>query len=162
MDMDEIWKPVLNFPKYEISNMGNVKRDGKQLRLFIVKGYLAFNAVDGENRRKSMRVHREVAKAFSGNYPNMLVRHLDGNPMNCRLDNLAWGTHKDNEKDKKQHGRSLMGSSHHQAKVTEKDAIFIRQSDLTARELAKMFNIGYREAWAIKTGRAWKHLEGAA
>lgn len=161
MVKDEIWKSVSDYPKYEISNMGNVRRNNKQLNLFIVKRYLSFNVVDGEKRRKSMRVHREVAKAFMGDHPNMIVRHLDGNPLNCRLDNLAWGTHKDNERDKKRHGRSLMEGKNHRAKITEEDAIFIRRSKLKAKELSQKFNIGYREAWAIKTGRVWECLEGA-
>jgi hypothetical protein len=155
---NEIWKSILGYPKYEVSNMGNVRRNNKQLNLFIVKGYLSFNVIEEGKRRKSMRVHREVAKAFLGNHPDMIVRHIDGNPLNCKLSNIAWGTHRDNEEDKINHGKSLMGSNNHRAKITEKDAIFIKQSEMTAKELTKKFNIGYRSIWAIKTGRTWKHL----
>ena len=157
----ETWKPVHGYPSYEISNMGNVRRGNKQLSLFIIKGYLSFNVVDKGKRRKSMRVHREVAKSFLGNNQDMVVRHLDGNPLNCNLSNLAWGTYCDNEKDKNIHGRSLSGSRHHQAKLKEKDAIFIKRSCLPSKELACRLNVGYRTIWAIKTGRTWKHLEGS-
>jgi len=156
----EVWKPVVDYPKYEISNMGNVRRNNKQLSLFIIKGYLAFNVIDGVKRRKSLRVHKEVAKAFLGNHAaNMIVRHLDGNPLNCCISNIKWGTHSDNEKDKKRHGRSLAGSKNPQAKITEMEAIFIKKSNLSSKELAERLNIGYRAIWAIKTGRTWKHLK---
>jgi hypothetical protein len=32
-----------------------------------------------------------------------LIRHLDGNPKNNRLENLAWGTYKENAQDRELH-----------------------------------------------------------
>jgi hypothetical protein len=34
----------------------------------------------------------------------MVCRHLDGNPINNRLENLRWGTHKENKADAIKHG----------------------------------------------------------
>lgn len=50
-------------------------------------GYL-FVKIRGRNRR----VHRLVLEAFVGPCPpGMECRHLDDDPRNNRLDNLAWG-----------------------------------------------------------------------
>ena len=55
------------------------------------------------------------------------MRHLDGNVLNWTASNLAWGTYKDNEKDKMFHGRSLSGEKHHQAKLTNEQANAIKK-----------------------------------
>lgn len=59
----------------------------------------------GPGLRKSAFVARLMAEAFvpgSGE----CVRHLDGNPHNNTLENLAWGSHKDNAQDTLRHGRN--------------------------------------------------------
>lgn len=54
-----------------------------------------------DGKRKSFRVHRLVANAFYGERPEGLeVRHLDGNSLNNALNNLAYGTHKQNMEDR--------------------------------------------------------------
>lgn len=47
-------------------------------------------------------VHKLVCLAFHGEPPagEIEVRHLDGNSNNNRAENLAWGTHAENEADK--------------------------------------------------------------
>jgi len=55
---------------------------------------------------KDYSVHRLVLDAFVGPRPKeMECRHLDGNPMNNRLDNLRWGTSGQNRVDMYSHGR---------------------------------------------------------
>lgn len=59
--------------------------------------------IDGERYHKYVAVL--VAEAFipnPHNYPE--VRHMDGNPLNNHVSNLAWGTHADNMADAKRHG----------------------------------------------------------
>lgn len=54
---------------------------------------------DGKSIKKY--VHRLVLEAFVGPCPErMECRHLDNNPMNNNLRNLAWGTKAENEADK--------------------------------------------------------------
>jgi hypothetical protein len=70
------------------------------------KGYLAVTLCAGPGLpRMSIRVHRLVAEAFIPNPSgHPCVRHLDGNPKNNHVTNLAWGTYADNEADKARHG----------------------------------------------------------
>lgn len=54
---------------------------------------------------RSMSVHTLVAGAFLGPCPEGLeVRHLDGDPANNILSNLAYGTRAENMRDKARHG----------------------------------------------------------
>lgn len=72
-------------------------------------GYLCVRIiVDG--RRIRRKVHQLVAEAFHGARPTLEheVRHLNGDPLDNRADNLAWGTRSDNAKDRVSHGRQFI------------------------------------------------------
>lgn len=98
--MVEIWKPIENCKNlYFISNLGRVKNQisGHIYKTNNRKGdYLSVNLILNE-QRKSIRIHRLVAKAFIPN-PNNLpcVNHIDGNKQNNCVDNLEWCTHREN------------------------------------------------------------------
>ena len=95
--MEEIWKLLScnNLPKtdkryrkYEVSNLGRVKKNGKLMKF----------KKDG-NYKKAGRiyVHRAVAKLFIPNPDNKpCIDHIDGNRENNRVDNLRWCTYKEN------------------------------------------------------------------
>lgn len=52
-------------------------------------------------------VHTLVTEAFLGPRPEgQVVRHLDGNPRNCTIENLAYGTPSENAYDTVRHGRN--------------------------------------------------------
>ena len=113
MEFPETWLPVIGWPRYEVSDLGNVRGAHGPIKTFLVKGYLGFNVATAGGARKSLRVHREVLRAHKGDAPGLQCRHLDGNVLNCRLDNLAWGTQRDNEADKRKHGTVYQGERHH-------------------------------------------------
>lgn len=153
----ENWKSIASWPAYQISDTGNVRRSGKPVATFLVDGYPSFN-VSMRGERKSLRVHREVAIAFLGFQPGMLVRHLDGNPRNCVASNLAWGTQEENERDKRYHGTDLSGQHHHCHKLRSADALAIRSSSAKRSDLAKSYGVEYRTIYAIQRGETWRHL----
>lgn len=100
--MDERWKPVVGAPDYWISTKARVWShvDSRFIEGYTnEKGYTDFSLyVNGYRIRDSL--HRMLAKAFIPNphgYP--MVRHLDDNPFNNDLDNLAWGTQLHNMRD---------------------------------------------------------------
>lgn len=72
--------------------VGSVSREGRR--------YTGVRDVDGKVQR--IAFHRMVAYAKYGDKlyeQNMLVRHLDGNPLNNSWDNIAIGTPHDNMMD---------------------------------------------------------------
>ncbi len=62
-------------------------------------------------KREKRYTHRLMAHAFLGPRPSEAheVRHLDGNPRNNRVSNLAWGTRQENADDRRDHGRNRNG-----------------------------------------------------
>lgn len=126
----EIWRDIDEFRGYQVSNYGNVRsyinnRHGICGEWHTLKpqpnhnGYLTVCLGRG-NRRL---VSRLVAIAFIPNPDNLpLVRHLDDNPLNNHVDNLAWGTQTDNMQDCVKHGR-LVGDTRAAIESTKKKII---------------------------------------
>lgn len=116
--MEEEWRPIPGWEGlYEVSNLGRVKSCPREVqgrpgrKPYKRPGQLRKPSVNSTGRlqvglsapgRKwfNMKVHRAVALAFLGPAPEGCeVCHNDGNPMNNRLDNLRWGTKKENSAD---------------------------------------------------------------
>ncbi len=88
--MEEIWKVYKEgkIVKWEVSNLGNVKRNGKLYQLDDSKDYCIFSWY---------AVHRAVAELFVPNPENKpCIDHIDTNVKNNRADNLRWVTYKEN------------------------------------------------------------------
>lgn len=155
---NELWRQVVGWPAYEVSTMGGVRSARGPIKQFTIYGYMSFNVCDGRYKRKSLRTHREVLRAFCGDRPDLFACHIDGNPTNNRLSNLRWGSAKDNEADKIRHGRSLRGSRHHQSKLSEKQAREILESSEPLGVLADRYGVTKTNVCAIRRGRSWRHL----
>lgn len=107
---EEQWRPVVGYEgDYEVSDLGRIwsrPRKGTRggLRKLVTAqagGYLVI-ALGHEDRRY---VHSLVLEAFVGPRPEGAeIRHLDGDPANARLDNLAYGTSGENKQDQVRHG----------------------------------------------------------
>lgn len=64
------------------------------------------NSPGGEQRQ--VAIHGIEAEAFLGPRPEgQVVRHLDGDPLNLAITNLAYGTHAENLEDEMRHGTAL-------------------------------------------------------
>lgn len=103
--MKEQWKPIEGTDgTYEVSNTGKIRSNnylghGGQRELSLAKdqkGYLRVRIYIA-GIRKTVKVHREVAKAFIPNPDNKPeVNHKDGNKENNLVDNLEWSTSLEN------------------------------------------------------------------
>lgn len=102
----EIWKPIKNFERYEVSNYGNVRsrvikkrsRDRNKmpeityriLKPHFQRGYYTV-CISNDFFVLKKLVHRLVAEAFipnPNNYP--VINHKDENGLNNHVDNLEW------------------------------------------------------------------------
>ncbi len=116
------------------------------------------------NKDQKAMVHRLVLQAFCGPMPKeaQVARHLDGNPLNNKPENLKWGTYCENEADKREHGRIMSGTRHHHAKLTEEAIKIIRASIpfglWETNNAAKVFGVGRSLIAAIARGNGWNHV----
>ena len=104
-------------------------------------------------------------ETFVGRRPDGTeCRHIDGNKLNNRLENLEWTTHKINELDKYKHGTIMRGPKNGYAKLIEKDICKIRElwetGEYTQWRLANKFGVGQFCIWSIIHRRSWKHVKG--
>lgn len=120
----EIWKPVVGYEgRYEVSNIGRVRsvervvqggRTPTAFRKVPEKMRALTVNVDGHVRvtlhkdakRKIHFVHALMLAAFVGPRPDpeSEIRHLNGDPSDNRIENLAYGTHAENVADMMRHG----------------------------------------------------------
>lgn len=110
---DDYWVPTA-YPGYYASEQGYIWGPGRYGNGKILKptpdrtGHLYVTiCVGGEQIRKY--VHRLIAEAFISNPMNYpIVRHLDDDPSNNHVDNLAWGTSADNVRDSIRNGTAYV------------------------------------------------------
>lgn len=107
----ERWAPVPGYEAtYQVSTLGRVYSTPRPT----TRGGLLSISVDNygypkvalvqNGRQRNFKTHILVMLAFVGPPPKgMEVRHLDGS-RNPRLDNLTYGTHKENGEDAAKHG----------------------------------------------------------
>lgn len=152
--IDELWKEIMGFPNYEISNYGRVKSLSRKVNMpksdpivtpdilmspgILNSGYQYVNLVQGDVK-KTLTVHRLVALHFVDN-PNpvhfKIVRHLDNNKRNNHHSNLNWCNHSINNAQawsdgikSKDHLRKRKGADSPSAKPVSqytKSGIFIK------------------------------------
>jgi hypothetical protein len=92
-----------NEPRLWVTECGDVFRfrenhDGYiRLRPYIDKDGYKELVVNLDGKRKHFKIHHLVLTAFVGyRGVGQECRHLDGDPSNNHVGNLAWGTHKEN------------------------------------------------------------------
>ena len=164
----ETWVQIPGLDLYEASSEGRI-------RSWAVPGYLGYRAKQprilradvlesghlrvclGRSRRES--VHVLVATAFHGARPlGYECRHLDGRPANNRPENLRWGTHSENMRDRDRHGTTPRGTSHHAAKLNDGNVREIRRSTATISDLARRFGVARRSIRLIRQRKTWTHV----
>jgi len=171
--MEEIWKKIVEFGGYEISNLGCLKsyrgpaKDKSKFRFLKGRNYEGYtvHALYDENgvgytRRNSVL----VLQTFVGPRPmGMQAAHLNGIRNDDRLDNLIWATVKENAGHRMMHGTSYMGVAHHSAKLSPLDVRFIRKTHAagihTMAELAAMHGMNQNNIKKVINRTTWKHVE---
>ena len=159
----EIWKQLTDFPVYEISNTGKVRRKFKnhyrELKpITNTKGYYQVR-VQMNNVAKTYLVSRLVAIYFIPNPEGKLtVNHKDGNPKNNDISNLEWATSKEQTEHAINTGlQPVFGESSPCHKLTWDDVHFIRNNThLGYKYLAYKYNVSTGHIGDIIKQRIWK------
>lgn len=83
-------------------------RSMREMKQVLHDGYLSVRVVTDSGRRVRRMVHQVVCYYYHGPRPSPQheIRHLNGNRLDNRPENLRWGTRKDNADDRERHGRT--------------------------------------------------------
>lgn len=169
----EIWRQIVDFPDYSVSDHGRVRRDvaiPRARKPGILKacpknkGHLKLNLYRDGLGPTTQHVHILVCRAFHGDAPSPKheVAHWDGDPANNCAGNLRWATSKENNEDQRRHGRLMLGDWHYLTHLTDDDIRLIRRRAATGdrqRKIAHDFKICQANVSMIVTRRTWAHIE---
>ena len=162
-------KPIPNFPGYYARDDGVIFATDRWIRHPRPMspyprprgGYLIVNIFKNGGRKKVF-VHVLVLETFRGKRPPGLhCRHLDGNPRNNRLENLVWGTPKENAADRERHGTNRGGRKLKSGgNLSYEIASLIRDacaSGRTQKDVAQQFGVSKGYVSRIVGRHAWTH-----
>ena len=188
-----LWYDIPNYEGlYQVTKDGKVRsldrphRKGQLLKAQVDTsryGHVSYSLCKKGVSRK-WGAHQLVMLTFVGPCPNgMEVRHLNGIAGDNRLENLKYGTPKENSADAKRHGTSQIGyqklsaymkkkhadglhqlkigEDSHFSKLTEHDVRQIRQyksEGATLKALALLYDLDFTHVWRIVHRRAWAHI----
>jgi hypothetical protein len=147
-------KTIPDFPRYVVSDAGEVFRGTRKLKPRLRRGYSVVDLYN-EGAKRTCYVHILVMAAFGPPQPEGKgqVRHLDGNRTNAAITNLAWGDQSDNEADKIATGTKYAGERHHRCKLTDDDVKRIRfTKGWSAIAIASVFEVHPSTIRRIRNG----------
>ncbi len=160
---NECWAIVNEYPEYQVSNLGRVKRTSNDRikKATIDRNGYHIVGLSCHNVTRTRFVHRLMAHAFLGYQPNREIqaRHLDGDKDNNRLCNIAWGTRKENAQDTIRLGRQLRGLTHPSSKLSAKDLaniVRMRSEGASYATIGKRLNVCAQTACSASNGKTYK------
>lgn len=166
--MNEIWILCDFDRRYEVSNLGRVRRlDNLRVRKPSVSknGYhlIVFSTPGGKHRAEY--VHRLVANAFIKN-PNGFdwVSHIDGDRSNNSASNLLFESRSENMRRKVGHGTNNDCEKNGSAKLTNSDVnkiVKLRGMGAKLKPLSVQFGVSISQISKICLNNNWRRRGGA-
>lgn len=112
---------------------------------------------------RQIATHKLAYLMAYGNPGNKHVLHSCDNKNCINPAHLHLGSNRENIQEKVSRGRSLIGSRHHQAILTEQQVQeIIEQKDVMGIELAAKYGVSKQMISRIRKGKAWNHVTGLA
>jgi hypothetical protein len=120
-----------------------------------VRGYAAVM-----KNGRTVYVHRTACEHRNGPppTPQHQAAHSCGNRRCVNPSHIRWATRSENEADKEIHGTRVRGSQSKFAKLTERDVLAIRDSQLPQLALAEAYGVHQSQISNIKNKKAWAWL----
>jgi hypothetical protein len=122
------------------------------------RGYAIYNCRKG-GKNAPQYVHRLSYEMHFGKIPkDRIVMHTCDNRICFRPEHLRLGTPADNSADMAAKKRSTFGARNPMAKLTDKDVLDIRASQLSGYQIAKNYGLSQTTIYGILQRKRWKHL----
>ncbi len=169
------FRVIPGYPRYAIDEHGTVLsicgparaadrewNDAHEVKQTIDRRYCHVSLYDPSRKRRKWRVHILVLTTFVGPCPDgMVCRHIDGNPTNNNVANLAWGTPRENSADRILHGTDYRGERVGTSKLNSSDALEIRRRRADGEflhVLAAEFGVSKYAIYSIAKRLTWNHV----
>lgn len=144
-----------------ISRCGKVFRFGKEKTLTINKVGYKVVTVSINNKSHTRYLHRMMLETFVSACPDKCeALHINGNPLDNRLENLRWGTRKENVSDAIKHGTATIGTKNGGAKLTLHYIKCIKDMWLMgfkSKDIAPHFGVSRGTINKLISGKAYKN-----
>ena len=169
---NSLCRDLPGFHGYKIGRDGSawsVRRGTRLDRLLGYRdhlGYRQLKLTDNDGAACIVLLHAAVLAAFVGPRPDGNVcRHLDGNPENNLLENLSYGTQKENIEDCIRHGTIAHGEKCGLSRLNEQQVRIIRvlrfSEGLYLRDIASIFGVCHKTIMNICNKKTWVRLSEA-
>lgn len=171
-NIEEVWKVIPEFSKYEASNLGrlktfNWKGSGRES---IIKpcsngGYLKTVLINDSGKKCTIKVHRIIAKTFISNIEGFEVNHKNAIKHDNRVTNLEWCTRQENIKHSKDNNLQviLLGEQVGNSVLKESQVLEIRKKfkpRIVTREMLGLeYGVSPTTIKDIILRKSWKHLK---
>ena len=166
----EEWKTIPDYPNYEVSSLGRVRRIaksskggnthlGKILGVKEPQGYLSVRLYKGDDYRNYLhiKIHRLVLLTFVGPCPEGFVcNHKDFVRDNNELSNLEWIPEVKNNSICSRNGISKKPNRSENDVLEMRELISSKQ--MSTKEAAHKYNLHISTVRKIINRRIWKHI----
>ncbi len=176
-------KPINGYPDYFVDESGIIysrkfhrkisgSRRSDVCSMRILKPWIALNKYwmvrlqDSSGKKKNRYVHDLVLETFIGPRPKgFIALHGKKGSFINSIDNLSWGTYKENTHDMLRDNTMSWGERHPISKLTNEQAKKIRslhstkrEHGMTNREISELFGVCPQLISKIGLSRCWKYL----
>lgn len=166
----EIYKQIPEWPEYEISEAGEVRRAvagrgspvGRVIKWQVMTNGYAKVSLCRNAKRSEYLIHRLVAVTFLGEIPEgKEVCHFDGDKLNNSVSNLRIDDRFGNMADQIRHGKTSRGQRSWSNRYTPEQiqkARDMRAAGMRNLDVAKALGMRPQHVTAIVTKRIWGWL----
>lgn len=161
--MDEIWKPIPRCKNYYASSLGRIRgSSGKILKPYfrLSSGYHYVGLYE-DGKPTNRKISRLVCRSFLGE-SKLMALHKNGIKADNRLENLYYGTAKDNSRDALRLKELSIGERRPASKLTEKKVDKIRSEYVFGKigygTLAKKYGVSPTIVRDVISRKTWKHV----